>query len=349
MIKFEKNILIRTVIVIVCGVILFLMVYNNYDSYQRSVAKIEDVNGSGSVQNITAVIKNGDSAGQTVHIKNKYDRSLVYDEKYHSGDQVFLNETNDGITGVKRDYLIAGAVLVLFGILVIFGGGQGGLTVICLIMNVLLFSLMMKLYLKGRDILGLSAAACVIFAFLVLLFINGPGRKMLISFSATLASVAIVGLISLILIWSTKDMGYEFLDFLPEPYTTAEADHFFLAQILIGCIGAVMDVAVTITACSTEIINRTPGMTVKPLMVSVREVADDITGPMINVIFFTNVAAVIPIFMISMNNDIRFTTVIRYDAFFELARFLTGAAAVFIAIPMSVFAASLFLKGGRSK
>lgn len=282
----------------------------------------------------------------TVHLSNKYDKSLVYDEKYHKNDFVFLSDDARQITGVKRDYQIAAAALLLFGLMAVFGRKQGYLTIACLLVNVLIFAGMMKLYMKGWDILGLSAAAGVIFAGLVILFINGFSKKTLICFLATIVTAAAVCALAMALIWNTKNMGYDFLDFLPEPYSVAQANHFFLAQVLIGCIGAVIDVAVTITACSSEIIRKAPDINAKQLVSSVRGVADDITGTMINVVFFTNVASIIPVFIISMCNDIRFTTVIRYDAFFDIARFLTGAIAILIAIPVSVFASSLFFERG---
>jgi len=347
--KGKRNIIIRITAVIICSVIIFLMVYNNSSSYSSNIGKIQDISDSGTTQSITAKVQNGKNKGKIVHVTNKYDSSLVYDDKYSKGDFVFLSNSNDEITGAKRDYIVVGAILLLFGLLIIFGGKQGSFTCLCLIINVAVFAVLMNLYLAGWDILGLSIGASIIFTFFVLLFICGFKRNLVIAFTATLVSTCIVGILALILIWASKDLGYEFLDFLPEPYTIVQANHFFLAQIIIGCLGAIMDVAVTITACSTEIIKKTPTINVKQLVSSVREVADDITGTMINVVFFTNVAAIIPIFMVSMCNDINFSTVIRYDAYFDIARFLTGAIGILIAIPISVFAASLFLNGGKRK
>ena len=116
---------------------------------------------------------------------------------------------------------------------------------------------------------------------------------------------------------------------------------------MIGCLGAIIDAAVTITACSVELIRKTPGT--KALMDSAEKVADDITGTMINVVFFTNLAAIIPIFIISMRNDIGFVTVLKYDAFFEITRFLAGAIGILITIPLSVMASSMFLRRGEKR
>ena len=165
----------------------------------------------------------------------------------------------------------------------------------------------------------------------------------------TIGALAVVGLLCFVLIWKTANMGYEYLDFLPEPYTVKQANHLFLSQIMIGCLGAIIDIAVTITACSVELIRKTPDISTKALVDSAKEVADDITGTMINVVFFTNLAAIIPIFIISMRNDIGFVTVLKYDAFFEITRFLAGAIGILITIPLSVMASSMFLRRGEKR
>ena len=206
---------------------------------------------------------------------------------------------------------------------------------------------MTRLYIVGYDILWLAVLCCFLFTFIVLLLINGWNKRLLMSFVATCSATLIIGLIAFVLIWLSKDIGYNYLDFLPEPYTKKQANHFFLAQIIISGLGAVMDVSVTITATATELLHRSPGLSMKQLRKSVGSVADDVTGTMINVLFFTNLAAIIPVAMVSMANDVRFLTVMKYNGYFDMARFLAGAIAVLVTIPLSTYAASLFSKRGK--
>ena len=343
-----------------CCILLFLLVYNNSAHYHRTIGKVEAVSrveppatgekdrGSIRHQKITLVIENGKDKGKVLEVQHRYDKSLVYDNRYGRGDFVFLSDSGKEITGVKQDYIIAAAFLLLFALLIIFGKRQGLLTILCLVVNVGLIAVLINLYMAGWDVLGLAIGFSMIFAFLVLLLIGGPTKNTLIAFGATMGATGVVALISLALIWTSKDIGYEFLDFLPQPYTTAEANRFFLAQVIIGSLGAILDVAVTITACAAEILRKTPKIKTKALVDSVKEVADDITGTMINVVFFTNVAITIPVFVVSMANDVRFSTVVRSDAYFDIARFLTAGIGVLIAIPFSVFACKLFM-GGKKK
>ena len=262
---------------------------------------------------------------------------------------MFLDSELKTITGVKRDHWVAAAVILLLGMLLGFGGRKGFFTTVCFVADIVIFIVMTLLYVKGVDILLMAVVSCLLFAFILLFLVSGASRVTLISFFVTIGALAVVGLLCFALIWKTANMGYEYLDFLPEPYTVKQANHLFLSQIMIGCLGAIIDIAVTITACSVELIRKTPDISTKALVDSAKEVADDITGTMINVVFFTNLAAIIPIFIISMRNDIGFVTVLKYDAFFEITRFLAGAIGILITIPLSVMASSMFLRKGEKR
>ena len=98
-------------------------------------------------------IKNTGSKGKILKIHNTYDPALVYDEKYHKGDQVFVSTSEKEITGIKRDYQIAASVLILFALLLVFGRKQGVLTVISFFVSIFIFCLMMWLYTAGYDVL----------------------------------------------------------------------------------------------------------------------------------------------------------------------------------------------------
>ena len=91
----RKRILIQSAAVALCSILLFLCVYNNCESYDTPIAKVTEVSekasGSGSVdQSLTGVVKNGDFRGQTIHLENTYEESLVYDDRYSEGDFLLL-------------------------------------------------------------------------------------------------------------------------------------------------------------------------------------------------------------------------------------------------------------------
>ena len=88
--KFIVNVIIKFIVVLICGTIAFLCVYHDYSLYSKPIGKITMVKTSGEKQQIRTEIKNGEKKGQFRDIELKYDKALVYDQKYHKGDVVFL-------------------------------------------------------------------------------------------------------------------------------------------------------------------------------------------------------------------------------------------------------------------
>ena len=94
----KNKYLLRMAISMVGSVILFMFVVNNSRMYKSPVAKVLAVHNNGKKQSIELRLENGSDKGKTIYVKNKYDKSQVYDERYFKHDYVFLNDEYTGIT-----------------------------------------------------------------------------------------------------------------------------------------------------------------------------------------------------------------------------------------------------------
>jgi uncharacterized membrane protein len=368
--RFRKIFIIKLVAVVLLGIAVMMAVSGDYAMYSTDIARVTSVaeesagtrTGVGgdkeeyTLQHIRATLMNGANRGAEVTIENKYGKSLVYTEKYEKGDEVFVTTHEAGtgasdltadISGVKRDRTVALVFVILFGALFLVGSKKGIYTILSLAVNITIFYALLRLYDSGTNLLFLSVVLSVAFCGIVLLLVNGWNRMTLMSFAATLMAAGAVCLLSSAVILLGPQLNYTFLDFIPEPYTQSGANLMFISEILMGGLGVIMDIAVTITASATELIKRDPGISRRSLAESCRAVSDDITGTMINLVFFTNVAAAMPLFILSMRNDISFVTVIKNGMYFECARFLTGSIGIIITVPLSILAAEFFLRKTR--
>ena len=345
----DKSFLLKLILTLIFVVAGFTMVYNDCQLYSAPILKVTAVETVGGVQTITGVLKNGDNKSSEITVTNRFEESLVYDNEYHKGNLLFLSDDTSSekvqITGQKRDHFVALIFLILFATLFLVGGIQGTYTILGLVINVSIFFLMLTFYGRGANILLISVVLCVIFAVLVLVLINGFNLKTLIAVTATLASVLAIGVISGAVIFFGPKIDYDFIEFMPEPFTEKNAHLMFLSEIIIGSLGIIVDIAVTITATAFEMIRQDPMISNRQLMSSARMVSDDITGTMINVVFFTNIAAILPIFILCLRNDFHFVTVINNNIGFEIVRFLTGATSIVLAIPITLLAVMAFHKG----
>lgn len=363
----SKNFIIRGIIIFIIAALAITFVKFNYFLYDDTIATIETVKTTeiGTQkgyegryeekyynQQLIGEIKNGNFKGQKVYMENKCTKSGVYDTTYHKGDDVFIekldNSKNGKITATvsspKRDFYVATAIVSMLGFFILIGGSKSMLTVLSLALNLGCFYIVILLYFKGFNILLLSIPMVIIFAAMLLLFMYGRNIKTLLAFAATVITTTITIIIAIISLKFSDNIDYDFLEYIIEPYDPLDAQNIFLAEILVGCLGAVMDVVVTMIVTIEEITLANPNIDKKSIIKSCRNVGDEIVGTMIAIMFFTNLASDIPFFILSMRNGIAIRTILRYNYFFEIGRFLTGSIAIVLAIPIASLIGIMYYK-----
>ncbi len=306
-------------------------------------------------QKLTLKIRNGQYKGETVTAENQFAESGVYDTQYKKGDDVFveqIKETTDSlsgkITGAKRDFYVILVLTLMSALFLFIAGKDGALTLLSLTINILMFYFVLKLYLSGVNILIMTIPLAILFTVMLLFFMYGFNEKSVVALSAVLLAVGITTLLSWIVLYFSPTIDYSFMDYLVQPYDKKDADAIFLSEILIGCLGAITDVVVTIVITVDQIMLHNPDTEKKSLFTSCRAIGDDVIGTMLGIMLFTNVAAAIPFIVLSMRNGIAFITILKYNSFFEIARFLTGSIGIVISIPVATFI-SIYYYQNRKK
>jgi uncharacterized membrane protein len=342
-----------------------IAVFHDYDRYRTPIARITHVENSldseaGNTkekhykQTLTGTVMNGKDTGSEVSIENKYTYSGVFDDEYRKGDEVFLkintgskNSLTGTIIGLKRDKSFA-VLLGAFAILILMVSGRRGiLSLLSLSFNIALFCYALYLYGKGQDILLLTNILVLLFTFTSLFFISGPNKKTFVGILATLITLAISMILFKVVMLATGDIDYAFMQYITDPNDLAE---IFMSQILLGGLGAIMDVAITEAATVSELIAKDSSISVKDLVRSGREVGYDVMGTMINVMLFTYISGSIPLIILKMNSDVRLHTIILWHMPMELYRFLIGSISILLTIPVSLLVSIvLFKKSWRFK
>lgn len=359
----------RKRIISICAVIFLLMAamvftYNNYFLYKEDVVKItavkneevyekEGLNGEVEKyynQEITAIIKSGEYKGKSITLNNTCSYSGVKDEGYKKGNYLFVSlsgsedKLSANILSVKRDmYVMVLICVFIFGI-VIFAGKKGVLSIISIIMNIIIFTYALNEYVNGKDILKLCNLMIILFTMISLILASGINKQTVCAIISTLISVALIFIIYKITKENFEQPEYMMMEYITNP---EHLDHIFMAGVLIGGLGAIMDVAISISVAVNELINKDKNISVKNLISSVKEIGYDIMGTMINVLFFTYMCGTIPMLILKIKNGYKFLSIIKFQIPFEIIRFLVGAIGIVVTIPISGFIAITILKKRR--
>ena len=359
----------RKRIISICAVIFLLMAamvftYNNYFLYKEDVVKItavkneevyekEGLNGEVEKyynQEITAIIKSGEYKGKSITLNNTCSYSGVKDEGYKKGNYLFVSlsgsedKLSAKILSVKRDMYVMVLICVFILGIVIFAGKKGVLSIISIIMNIIIFTYALNEYVNGKDILKLCNLMIILFTMISLILASGINKQTVCAIISTLISVALIFIIYKITKENFEQPEYMMMEYITNP---EHLDHIFMAGVLIGGLGAIMDVAISISVAVNELINKDKNISVKNLISSVKEIGYDIMGTMINVLFFTYMCGTIPMLILKIKNGYKFLSIIKFQIPFEIIRFLVGAIGIVVTIPISGFIAITILKKRR--
>ena len=257
------------------------------------------------------------------------------------------NELSADIDGVKRDtYVALLAGLFLIGMILI-SGKQGVLTLISLGINASVFIFAMSLYLQGKNFIQLCFFMVIVFCVATLVLSGGGfSRKTFGAILSTFITLIITFLIYKIVITYIEYPPYELMDYI---FNSDDLDHIFMAGIIIGCLGAMMDIAITIHSAVNELVRTSKNITKKDLIQSIREIGHDIMGTMINVLLFTYISGSLPLIVIKIVNGYSLPSLIHFNIIFELIRFLVGSIGIVLAIPIAGAVAVLFAMRGKTK
>jgi uncharacterized membrane protein len=181
----------------------------------------------------------------------------------------------------------------------------------------------------------------LLFTCLSLLLISGWNQKTFAAICSTLISITITLLLFQLTMSFTEGVDYAFMEYITSP---ADLPEIFMAQIMIGGLGAVMDVAITEASSISELIAKDKEIPLKNLIQSGRDIGHDIMGTMINVMLFTYISGSIPLIILKMNSEIRLHTIILWHMPMELYRFLIGSIGILISIPVSILVSLLFFR-----
>ena len=186
----------------------------------------------------------------------------------------------------------------------------------------------------------------IFFSVVTILLLGGFSKKNIGAIISTLITTFLIfGLYKLAIIYG-GDLHYELMDYIAGPN---DIENIFLSGVIIGCLGAVMDVSITINSAVNELVNSLNSISIKQLIKSIREIGHDIMGTMINVLMFSYIGGSLSIVILKIINGYKLPSLIQFDISFEIVRFLIGSIGIVMAVPISALVAVLFFRKGLSK
>lgn len=305
-------------------------IYNNVDQTRQ--------------QRFHVKLLSGKYQGKTFTVKNTYYPSQLTTQKYRPKQRIFVNVRNNKVAlgEPKRDWVLALTLTIMLALMVATVGKHTIYLLISMILSWVIFYgvILLDVKLNGTQIILLFGLANVVFSFFSLLIVQGLNKKMLATWLATLLGVFIsFGLCYLIMrLTGESEMKYEMGD-----YATQDPRGLFLAQTLLGVLGAVMDEATDIVSSLYEVVQVKKDITAKALIKSGRNMGQEIMGPLINVLVLIFIAEALPMTIIYLRDNNSLSSTFGFTLSLGATQSVISAISIVLTVVFATGASLLFL------
>lgn len=304
-----------------------------------------------------AKVKSGALKGQTVEAAQTLDYfTAVHLPVVEPGDEILLYTIPGGMAEhewLMSDYqrfdqvLLLGVVFVL--LVLVIGRWQGVNTLISLVFTCLaIFYVFIPAILAGGSIYIWSIVTCIYVTGMTMCIVNGVNGKSLAAILGCLAGILAAALLTLFFEQSMTLTGLldenSVLLYGLRPEEPFNLKAIIFAAIIIGSMGAIMDVSISIASALAELKEKLPQISFKELFRSGMNISRDIMGTMANTLILAYIGSALSgVLLMVAYNSAMIDLFNRELIVVECLQALAGSIGILMALPFTaLICAALF-------
>ena len=320
-----------------------------------------DEEGVAKLQKFNVKLLEGADKGEIVEI----DLPIYKDDEYNInakvGDRVVVYKTFDnyGSDEMQLQYYISDVdkriELYIMGIgfivLVLLIARKNGLKALFALIVTIAF--IIKIFIpaiyNGYSPIFFAIITTIFSSLVTIYFTVGMNKKFVVALLGVTSGVLIAGILSYIFTYRMRLNGFLDSDLLASAYLlkNVKIKELIPAGVIIGSLGAVMDVAVSITSSINELHETDPNMSKKSMFKSAINIGNDIIGTMINTLILAYIASsIFTLLLIYIQaNEYPLIRILNFqDIAVEIMRSICGSIGILIAVPLTAYIGTLIYK-----
>lgn len=311
------------------------------------------------VQRLKVKITSGKYKNQVFDIENHLSDNPVYDILPKKGDRVVVTideidgEFEVNISDFQRANYIIYLIIFFIIIILLIGKTKGLKAIISLLLIVLsIFYILLPQILKGADPIPISIFIAIGVTIITIFMVSGFNYKSLTAILGTSIGVIIAGLIAYYIGHKAHLTGLSseeatMLMYIPQNIEFNFKNLLF-AGIILGALGAVMDVGMSIASSIEEVHMANPKLSTKELFKAGMNVGKDVMGTMTNTLILAYTGSSIPLLLLFMAYDIPLIEIMNLDLIAtEAVRSLAGSIGLVLTIPATAALGSILVKKSK--
>lgn len=305
--------------------------------------------------NFEAKVLNGENKGEKIKAVQLIDGYMSkVSRPVEKGNTVYLYYSTEGDyagTWMFADYDRLGKIIILlllfFVALIIFGRFQGINTIISLSLTCLsVLWVFIPAVLTGKNIYLWSILTCVYSIIVTLIIVYGIDKKSICATLGCSSGILIAGVLTLIMDKVMSLTGFVNQDcyYLTEMNINLRA--LIFGAILIGAMGAIMDISISISSSLYEVRDKAESITISDLIGSGFTIGRDILGTMSNTLVLAYIGSSLSVILVLCIYSASILELLNRERIIvELLQSLVGIIAILGTIPLTSIICGFIYRG----
>lgn len=307
-------------------------------------------------QSVEIKVLTGPHKGEKAIVDNMLMGNPAYDINLKKGDRVILHVEQDNVGGVnffiadkQRVNVLYGLSGLFFILLLITGRKKGFFSLISILVTLsLIFWALTPLILHGINPVLATVLICILSSVIAIYLVGGINAKSSAAILGTVLSLSIAGFLSVLSIKFASLTGFssEESTFLFSAHPNLNFVGILASAMIIGALGAVMDIGMSISSTVNELFISNSEMNVGELFSSGMNVGKDIIGTMANTLILAYLGGALSLVLLSSNIDLQKFFNLNQVAT-EISSALIGSIAIVLCVPITAIISAYLIRRGK--
>ncbi len=322
----------------------------------KVIGLVPNSDGNNKISNKVKVeITTGKHKGQILEVDNLIgeattDKNQIEDYNVEKGNEVILDFEEDSNGNIKdasiSDFVryknLAIIVVIFIMLQIIIGGKKGIMSLITLALTIIFVAkIIIPLILSGNGFVIPTIIICILILVINFLLVSGFSKKTLGAILGTSLGMVISVILFYISghILRVTGMGYTDIQDLTVAMMGKSIDFrgIFFACVMLGSLGALMDIGITISSTMYEMKTNNPNISEKELIKSGMNVGKDIMGTMSNTLILAYLGGAMILLLVYASDNMSFIDIVNQDVVAsEILKALIGGIGIILTIPITV-------------
>ena len=283
--------------------------------------------------------------------------SVIPADPLNVGDKVYVSISYDSNGGIESTYIeyinnerfLVAMIILYSGAIILIGGMKGVRALVGLIITVLaVFFIMVPLIYDGYDSILVTVLTSIGIIAITFIIVSGFTKQTLAASLGTAGGIIVAGIFAIVfgnLMKLTGACEDSLQLSMIEGGSRFNFENIMISGVIVGALGACMDVGMSIASALHELSVEGNGMTIKKLIRSGMNIGKDVMGTMTNTLILAYVGSSLTVILMLKGYGFEAYQIANNTQLVleEVVRAIAGSFGLVITIPITTLVSSVLM------